>query len=146
MFFSYGCGQQWIDDNEKCRRISGDFDCHADAALRRGAHRPMEHVQGFTGSHWNPPSGKCLRRIAPAAAMVNEFVGTTQNTDKSQLLASNYSTFRELVISENFNPKTNPLLNSLMRQASFKCETPRLELKSLRWFLAIKCCQRTKST
>jgi hypothetical protein len=31
----------------------------------------MEHVQGFTGSHWMLPSGKCLCRIAPAAAMVN---------------------------------------------------------------------------
>jgi hypothetical protein len=32
-----------------------------------------------------------------------------------------------------------------MQQASFKCETPRLELKSLRAFLAIKRCQGTKS-
>ncbi len=108
MFFSYGCGQQWIDDNEKCRRIAGDFDCHADASKRRGAHRPMELVQGFTGSRWMPPSGKCLRRTAPAAAMVNEFVETTQNTNKSQLLASNYSTFRALIISENFIPQNGP--------------------------------------
>jgi hypothetical protein len=36
-----------------------------------------------------PPLGKCLRRITPAAAMVNEFVETTQNTNKTQLLASN---------------------------------------------------------
>ena len=42
-------------------------------------------------------------------------------------------------------PKTDHLLCSSMRQASFKCETPRLELKSLRSFLAIKRCQRTKS-
>jgi hypothetical protein len=45
----------------------------------------MGHVQGFTGSHWMPPSSKCLRRIAPAAAMVNEFVETAQNTNKTQL-------------------------------------------------------------
>ena len=56
--------------------------------VRHGAHRPIEHVQGFTGSHWMPPSGKCLRRIAPAAAMVDEFVETTQNTNKTQLLAN----------------------------------------------------------
>ncbi len=55
-----------------------------------------------------PPSGKCLRRIAPAAAMVNEFVETTQNTNKTQLLASNYSTFWALVISENFIPQNRP--------------------------------------
>jgi hypothetical protein len=43
----------------------------------------MEHIQGFTGSHWMPPSGKCQCHIAPAAAMVNEFVETTQNTNKT---------------------------------------------------------------
>jgi hypothetical protein len=68
----------------------------------------MEHVQGFTGSHWMPLSGKCLHRIAPVAAMVNELVETTQNTNKTQLLASNYSTFRALVNSENFIPQNEP--------------------------------------
>jgi hypothetical protein len=47
----------------------------------------IEHVQGFTGSYWMPPLGKCLRRIAPVAVMVNQFVETTQNTNKTQLLA-----------------------------------------------------------
>ncbi len=144
MFFSYGCGQQWIDDNEKCRRIAGDFDCHADAAVQRGAHRPMEHVQGFTGSHWMPPSGKCLCRIAPAAAMVNGFVEAAQNTNKTHFLASNYCTFRALVISVNFIPQNGPS-TQLIDAPSFVCETTRLELESSRWFLAIKCCQRTKS-
>ncbi len=68
----------------------------------------MEHVQGFTGSHWMPPSVEYSHRIAPAAAMVNEFVETTQNTNKTQLLASNYSTFRAQVISENFIPQNGP--------------------------------------
>ncbi len=68
----------------------------------------MEHVQGFTGSHWIPPPGKCLRRIVPVAAMVNEFVETTQNTNKTQLLASNYSTFQALINSENFIPQNGP--------------------------------------
>jgi hypothetical protein len=67
----------------------------------------MEHIQGFTGSHWMLPSGN-LHRIAPSAAMVNEFVETTQNTNKTQLLASNYSAFRALVISENFMPQNEP--------------------------------------
>jgi hypothetical protein len=40
-----------------------------------------------------PPSGECLRHIAPAAAMVNKSVETTQNTIKTQLLASSYGTF-----------------------------------------------------
>jgi hypothetical protein len=90
MLFSYGYGQQRIGDNKKCRRIAGDFDCHTDAAVRRGADRPLEHVHGFTRSHWMPPSGECLRCIAPAAVMVNKFVETTLNSDKTQLLPINY--------------------------------------------------------
>jgi hypothetical protein len=39
-----------------------------------------------------PPLSKCLRRIAPAAAMVNEYVENTQNTIKKLFLASNYGT------------------------------------------------------
>ena len=88
MLFSYGYGQQQIGDNKKCRRIAGDFDCHVDTAVRRGAHRPIEHVQGFTRSHCMTPSGECLYRIAPVAIMVNKFVKTTLNTNKTQLLPS----------------------------------------------------------
>jgi len=40
-----------------------------------------------------PPSGKCLRRIAPAVTMVEEFVETTQSIHKTQLVAGNYGTF-----------------------------------------------------
>jgi hypothetical protein len=48
----------------------------------------MDHIRGFTRSHWMQPSGKCLRRIAPAAAMVNKFVETTQNPKKKLFLAN----------------------------------------------------------
>ena len=115
---AYGCGNQQIDGNKKCRRIAGDFDGHGDAAVRREVHRPMEHIQGFIRSHWMPPSGECLRRINPAAVMVNEFIETTQNTNKTQLLASNYGTFRALVVCENLVPQNGPSLSSLMRQAA----------------------------
>jgi len=70
---AYGCGQQRNRQYKKCRQINNDFDGHGDAVVRRGAHRPMEHTQGFTRSHWMPPSGECLRYIAPKAAMVDEF-------------------------------------------------------------------------
>jgi hypothetical protein len=40
-----------------------------------------------------PPLVKCLRRIAPAAVIVDKFVETTQNTNNTQLLPSNYGTF-----------------------------------------------------
>ena len=52
----------------KCTSIAGHFDGHGGAPMRYGAHRPMQHDQGFTGSHWTPPSGDYLLRIAPAAA------------------------------------------------------------------------------
>ena len=93
MLFSYGYGQEQIGNNKKCRQIAGNFDCHTDAAVRRGEHRPIEHIQGFTRSHWMPPLGKCMRRTAPAAIMADEFVKTTLTTNKTQLLPSNYGIF-----------------------------------------------------
>jgi len=45
----------------------------------------MEHIRGYTGSHWMPPSGECLRRIAPAAAMVDDFVVKQNITNKVQI-------------------------------------------------------------
>jgi hypothetical protein len=87
-------GDNEIGNDKNEGKLLAIFDCHGNtAAVRCGAHRPREHVQGFTRSHWMPPSGKCLHRIPPAAAMVNEFVETTQNANKTQLLASNYGTF-----------------------------------------------------
>ena len=61
---------------------------HGDAAVQRGAHRPIEHFRGFTRIHWMQPSGECLRRIALVAAMVDEFVETTENTNKKLFLAN----------------------------------------------------------
>jgi len=55
-----------------------------------------------------PPSGECLRRVAPAADMVNKFVETTQNTNKTQCLGSNYGIFWALVVCENFTPQNKP--------------------------------------
>jgi len=41
-----------------------------------------------------PPSGECLLRcIALAATMADDFFETTLNTNKTQLLPSNYGTF-----------------------------------------------------
>jgi hypothetical protein len=61
-------------------------------ALPDGAHPRLR------SKHWMLPLGKCLRCIAPAAAMADKFVETTQNTNKTQLLASNYDTFQSIVI------------------------------------------------
>jgi hypothetical protein len=57
-----------------------------DVPLRFGAHRPIEHNQGFTRSHWLSLSGDYFHRIAPAYTMVIDG-GDTTNT-KKKLLAS----------------------------------------------------------
>ena len=108
MLFSYYCGRQQNWRWQKWRWIACDFDCHGDAAVRRGAHRRIDHIQGFTWIHWMPPLVECLRRITPAAAMVKEFVETTLNFNKTQLLARNYGTFWSLVVCENFIPQNRP--------------------------------------
>jgi hypothetical protein len=79
MLFSHVSGQQRIDNNKKCRPVAGNFDCHADVAVRCGAHCPIEHILGFTRSHWMSPSGECSHHIAAAAVMVDEF-GQKYNT------------------------------------------------------------------
>ena len=80
--------KQIIGEDKKCRQIAGRFDDHGDDAVRCRAHRPMEYTPGFNRSHWMPPSVKCLRRIAPAATMVDKFGCKTQNTNKKLFLAS----------------------------------------------------------
>ena len=79
--------------------------CHADAAIQHGAHRLIEHIQGFTWSHWMPPLGECLCLITPA---VKEFVETTLITNQTQLLASKFGTFWSRVVCENFIPQNEP--------------------------------------
>ena len=63
---AYSCGQQRNRQDTKCRQIDNNFDGHGNALVQHRVHRPMEHIQGFTWSHWMPPLGECLcRRIAP---------------------------------------------------------------------------------
>jgi hypothetical protein len=62
-----------IKYNKKSRQIAGNFDRHVDAPVQCGPHCPMEHILGFTRSHWMPPLGKCLHCIVPAAAKVINF-------------------------------------------------------------------------
>jgi hypothetical protein len=49
------------------------------ALKRYGAHHPMQQVQGFTGSHWMPPSDNYSLRMAPAAARATINKTTMQN-------------------------------------------------------------------
>jgi hypothetical protein len=48
--------------------ITPIFDDHVEALKLYMRHRPMQHVQGYTGSHWMPPLGDYSLHIALAAA------------------------------------------------------------------------------
>jgi hypothetical protein len=79
---AYDCGQQQIYNDTKYMSNAEDLEHHADAAVQCGAHRPINHIPGFTRSHWMPPLGECMRHISPAAAMVNEYVATHKTLTK----------------------------------------------------------------
>ncbi len=66
--------------------------------------------------------------------MVNKYDENTQNTNKKTILASDYGTNWSLVVYENFIPPQKNLYSA----------HPRLEMKSLQTFLAIKRSQQTK--
>jgi hypothetical protein len=87
-----------INRNKKYTSNAGDFDCHADAAVQCRAQ--MKHIPGFTRRQCMLSLGEYPCPIAPTAAMVDKFVETTQNTNKTQLLPSN-STFQSLVVYQN---------------------------------------------
>jgi hypothetical protein len=66
----------------ECTSSSGRFDGLGGALQRYRRHHPMGHVQGYSGSHWTPPSGDYLLRIAPAAARATANETTTKNVPK----------------------------------------------------------------
>jgi hypothetical protein len=51
----------------KCTSSAGRFDGHGGAPEEYRRHRPMQHIQGYLGSHWTPPLGNYLLGITPAA-------------------------------------------------------------------------------
>jgi hypothetical protein len=52
----------------KCTSSTGRFDGNCGALEQYRQHCLMQHVQGYPGSHWTPPSGNYLFHIALAAA------------------------------------------------------------------------------
>jgi hypothetical protein len=52
----------------ECTSAAAHFEGLVDAPEQYRWHRPMQHVQGYSGSHWTPASGDYSLRIAPAAA------------------------------------------------------------------------------
>ena len=78
--------------------------------------------------------GQVISPCRPSGCHVDKFEWNIQNTNKTQCLASNYGTFWSPVVYENFGTQNRP-----------STQTPWLELKSSGTFLAVKCCQLTKS-
>ncbi len=62
----------------------GHFEGLGGALVTYGAHLPMQHDQGFAGSHWMPPLGDYSLRIARAAA------GATANETKCTHFAGHF--------------------------------------------------------
>ena len=97
-----------IDDDKKCRQITGNFDCHADAAVRCRANRPVEHIQGF---HWmllDAATGPVPALYCPGGRQGHRNWWKTQNTNKTQFLASNYGANQSLIVYESFTPHNGP--------------------------------------
>ncbi len=60
-----------------CSYVSAHFEGLADVPMQYKAHRPMHHVQGYTGSHWTLPPGYYLLSITPAATRATANKTTT---------------------------------------------------------------------
>jgi hypothetical protein len=62
-----------------CSSVVGRFDGDGGKPVRYKVHRPMQHVQGYSRSHWMLASGNYSLRIVPAAARATG-KQTTTNT------------------------------------------------------------------
>jgi hypothetical protein len=52
----------------KCTLSAIRFDGHGGLPVQYKAHHQMQHVHGYSGSHWTLPLGNYSLRIAPANA------------------------------------------------------------------------------
>ncbi len=52
----------------KCTLSASRFDGHGSAPKQYRRHQPMQHVQGYSRSHWMPALGNYSPHIAPASA------------------------------------------------------------------------------
>ncbi len=66
----------------ECTSSTSHFDGLGGAPQQYRWHHPMQHVQGYSGIHWMPPSGAYLIRIAPVAARATANKRTTKNIPK----------------------------------------------------------------
>jgi hypothetical protein len=61
-----------------CTSVAANFDGLADMLVLCSVHHPMQHVQGYSRSHWMLPLGNYSLRFAPEAA------GMTANKQKDE--------------------------------------------------------------
>ncbi len=91
MLFSYGYGQ-WQNWRiiPKCTSITAHFEGLMDVLEQYRRHCPMRHVLGYPKSHWMPPLGNYLLRIAPVANRATANKKTTKSgpTLLTMLMAS----------------------------------------------------------
>jgi hypothetical protein len=62
--------------------VVGHFDGHDGPPAQYEAHCPMQHFQGYSRSHWTPPSSDYSLRIAPVAARATAKEMMTKNVPK----------------------------------------------------------------
>ena len=61
----------------ECPSVAGHFDGHGEALRQYMRHHLMQHVHGYTGSHWTPPSGDYSLCITSAATRATANKTTT---------------------------------------------------------------------
>ena len=62
----------------ECASVVSHFDGYMDALKQYMQHCPMQHVLGYTRSHWTPPLGIYSLHIAPEAARATANKTTTK--------------------------------------------------------------------
>ena len=75
----------------ECPSSVDHVDGHGEALKRYMRHPPMQHVQGYTGSHWMSPSGDYSLRIALAAARARATANKTTMYHVPTLMAIRWS-------------------------------------------------------
>ncbi len=126
-------GDNQNNDYAKCTHFAGRFDGHRVAPVLYRAHRPMEEVHGFHGSHYTPPPGKhslrYYKRDMPTPVVLdisswkrarvdmlapNNNRGMTYQTDEKHL--NNMSEYFVGVVNTAFNCYNNRFLWRVINQ------------------------------
>ncbi len=128
---AYGCGQQWNRRDTNAGKLTTISIAVAMERYDTGC------IAQWSTSRASLEATGCRHRVSACVVSPRRPPWSTNTNKTHKTLTKHnfyYGTFRALVVCENFNPKTDPLLSSSMRRASCKYETPRLEPKSSRTY------------